>query len=53
MQIRGDPIRSGPYVTTTSISQLCLYLEIPHKALEGACAIYLMFSHFEAKTYPS
>ena len=28
------------------IRQLCLYLEEPYKAVEGACAIYLMFSHF-------
>ena len=29
-----------------SIRQLCLYLEVPYKAVEGACAIYPMFSHF-------
>ena len=27
-------------------SSVRLYLELPYKAVEGACAIYLMFSHF-------
>ena len=27
-------------------SSVVLYLEAPYKAVEGACAIYLMFSHF-------
>ena len=29
------------------LSQISIfYLEVPYKAVEGACAIYLMFSHF-------
>ena len=33
-------------IKSISIRQLCLCLEVPYKAVEGACAIYLMFSHF-------
>ena len=38
--------------TWVLIRQLYLYFEVHSKAEEGACAIYLTFSHFWAKNTP-